>query len=84
MFHKLFLDHPHQVGESYAEHLVVATRFGAAMVASGVACMTHALLPALFPTTGSDTVRRLHDQMISKRLAKRNACIDARVLDWVI
>lgn len=84
MLRKLFLDHPEQVGESYGEHLVVAARFGIAMVLGGAACMVHALLPALYPTRGSDTIRTLHDQMVRKRAAKRNAYLDARVLDWVI
>jgi hypothetical protein len=84
MLRKVFLDHPRQVGESYGEHLIVAAGFGAAMVRGGIACMAHAVIPAVFPTTGSDTVRRLYDQMVRKRAAKRDAYLDARVLDWVI
>lgn len=84
MLRKLFLEHPEQVGESYGEHLFVAARFGGAMVLGGVACAAHAVVPALFPTTGSDTVRRLYGQMVKKRAAKRDTVNDARVLDWVI
>jgi hypothetical protein len=81
---KLFLDHPEQVGETYFEHLFVASRVGLTMVVCGIACALHALIPAIFPTTGSDAVRRLYDQMVKKRAARRDAYFDARVLDWVI
>lgn len=84
MIRKLFLDHPETVGETYAEHLMVASRFGAAMVGGGVACMLHAIVPAVFPTRGSDTIDRLHAQMVKKRRAKRDAHFDERVLNWVI
>jgi hypothetical protein len=46
--------------------------------------MMHAIVPAIFPTAGSDTVDRLHAQMVRKRRAKRDAFFDERVLNWVI
>jgi hypothetical protein len=84
MLKRLFLDHPETVGETYREHLAVASRFGIAMVGGGIACMMHAIVPAIFPTAGSDTVDRLHAQMVRKRRAKRDAFFDERVLNWVI
>lgn len=84
MIRRVFLDHPAQVGETYGEHFGIAARFGLKMAMGGGACLAHAIIPALFPTTGSDTVNRLYDQMIRKRAAKRDAQIDARVLNWVI
>ena len=62
-----FTDHPHQVGETYGEHFMVATRFGTAMLLGGLACMVHAVLPFLCTSTGSQTVRRLHDRMVVNR-----------------
>ncbi|MBO9713730.1 DUF6356 family protein [Sphingomonas sp.] len=67
MLHRLFLDHPRSVGESYREHLVVAAGFGAMLFAAGFACMIHAILPGLFRTTGSDIIRRLHRHMVTHR-----------------
>lgn len=84
MLRKLFLDHPNSIGESYGEHLGVAGRFGAEMVAGGAACMIHALVPALFARTGSDTVARLHRQMIAKRAAIRDAGVEMRTVEWII
>jgi hypothetical protein len=66
MIGRLFTSHPHSVGESYLEHLGVATRFGGTMIAGGVACVIHGLVPALFTRTGSGTVKRLNDRMTSR------------------
>jgi len=60
MFDRIFLRHPRSVGESYREHLGIASRFGVTMIAGGLATLVHGIVPALFTTTGSDTVKRLH------------------------
>jgi hypothetical protein len=84
MFAKLFRDHPAEVGESYAEHFAAAGGFGLKMIVGGVACVIHALVPGLFVTTGSGTVKKLYDQMVAKRAAKRAANIEMRSIEWVI
>jgi len=60
---KMFLDHPHALGETYWQHQRRALHFGSSMVSAGVACILHALVPALFVRTASRTVLRLHDEM---------------------
>ncbi len=62
-----FTEHPASVGETYSEHLKAASGFGFAMIASGVACLIHGLVPALFARTGSNTINRLHDRMVVNR-----------------
>ena len=84
MFRKLFLDHPKEVGETYAEHLVVAGRFGAEMVTGGMACMIHAVVPAAFKSAGSDTVSRLHARMVAKRGAVRADQAQLKTVEYVI
>ena len=64
-----FTEHPRDVGETYGEHFGVAMGFSVAMIAGGLACAVHALLPFLFTTTGSQTIRRLHDRMVKNRAA---------------
>ena len=62
-----FTKHPHDVGESYGEHFAVASSFGIAMIAGGLACLAHAVLPFCFTSTGSGTIRRLHERMVVAR-----------------
>lgn len=67
MFRRIFKDHPKSVGETYFQHAQSAFGFGTAMVGAGLKCLIHGLLPPLFTTSGSDTVRRLHARMIAHR-----------------
>ena len=67
---KLFTQHPASVGESYGEHLVVASRFGLRMILGGCACLVHGLLPFLFVRTGSKQVSTLHQTMVTNRQRK--------------
>jgi hypothetical protein len=69
----IFTSHPRSVGESYGQHMASAFSFGSRMVAAGVACLLHGLFPFLFVTTGSQTVRHLHDRMITHRSRVRAA-----------
>ena len=69
VLNRWFLAHPRSVGESYWEHAAVAGRFGAVMVVGGIACLVHAVFPALFPRTASDRVKRLYQQMKSRQPA---------------
>lgn len=63
----LFSAHPASVGETYWQHMRSAFGFGVAMIAGGLACLAHGLLPFLFTSTGSRTVGVLHDRMIAHR-----------------
>ena len=58
--------HLRDTGESYGEHLRFACRVGAVAIGGGLACFAHALVPALFTTTGSSAIRRL-SAMIDER-----------------
>ncbi|HKU95220.1 MAG TPA: DUF6356 family protein [Vineibacter sp.] len=62
-----FADHPASVGESYGEHMGVAFSFGGRMILAGIACLLHGLLPFLFVSTGSQTIRGLHQEMVTHR-----------------
>lgn len=67
LIERLFAAHPRSVGESYVEHFLVAGRFGLAMVRGGLACLVHALVPALCERTGSTTVKALYGEMASRQ-----------------
>lgn len=64
---QLFTAHPASVGESYADHFLVAGRFGFRMILGGLACLIHAVLPFLFVRTGSAQISSLHDTMVVQR-----------------
>ncbi len=80
MFRKLFLDHPSEVGEGYAQHFVVASGFGVTMIFGGLGALVHAFIPALCKTKGSTTINRLHKRIVDARGANR----DARTIEWII
>ena len=63
MIRKCFLDHPASVGESYGEHAVFAASIGWTMFVGSLACFVHALVPALCQTTGSRTIKNLHERV---------------------
>jgi hypothetical protein len=77
---KPFIEHPASVGESYGEHLVMASGFGLRMILGGFACLLHGLLPFLFVKTGSAQIAELHDTMVANRRRKPLPA----VLDFVI
>jgi hypothetical protein len=52
--------HLESVEEGYGAHQRFAFGVGWTMVKAGFACILHGFVPALFPTTGSDAIRRLH------------------------
>ena len=67
-----FTAHPASVNESYTEHLVSATSFAFPMIGAGFACLLHGLFPFLFVTTGSSTIRELHERMVTHRVRQKN------------
>lgn len=71
MIDELFLRHPRSVGEGYVEHQAAALSFSGQLLLAGLACLVHGLVPALFTTTASSTVDRLHERLVVKRAASR-------------
>lgn len=77
---RLFTEHPASVGESYGEHLAMASGFGIRMILGGMACLIHGLLPFLFVKTGSKQITTLHSTMVTNRQRHQMPAI----LDFVI
>ena len=84
MFRRLFLDHPATVGETFAEHFVVASSFGAKMIVGGAGAVLHAFVPALCKTSGSSTVAELHARMVAKRGAVRADQTQMKTVEYII
>jgi len=62
-----FTEHPASVGESYFEHLRVASGFSFNMITGGLACLVHAIFPFLFTHTGSGIIASLNTKMVINR-----------------
>ena len=67
-----FTHHPASVNETYFEHLYSAWSFAFRMACAGCACFLHGLFPFLFVTTGSSTIRELHERMVTNRARQKN------------
>ncbi len=84
MLGKYFIDHPNEVGESYGEHLTTAAGFGISMVAGGLACIVHSLVPGLCEMTASGIVRDLYNRMDARRPVPASRPMTMEELEWVI
>lgn len=63
---KLFIKHPHSVGETYFQHLRFAFGFGINMLLGGLACIIHAIFPFLFQKTGSNMLLKSFHQFVER------------------
>lgn len=67
MIDRLFFAHPRSVRESYVEHAVAAGTIGMRMIAGGLACLVHAVVPAMCVRTGSTTIKQLYAEMKARQ-----------------
>lgn len=67
IFHKLFVEHPQSVGETYIQHGSVACGYGATLVAYGIAEFVHAVVPGidLFQLMGTTSEECLENMVYS-------------------
>ena len=72
MLGELFRNHPKSLGMSWAEHGAGAVAIGLKMIGSGLACIVHAAVPALFTQTAGKTIMSLHDHMVSRKAGAAN------------
>ncbi len=59
---QLFTKHPQSVGETYFEHLVMASGFAGTLVIAAMICAIHAVLPFMFEKTGSRMIAELYQR----------------------
>ncbi|WP_284735644.1 DUF6356 family protein [Dongia deserti] len=68
---RVFLAHPHTVGETYLQHCAFALRIGARLLAAGSAALIHAVVPCLCQTTASRIILAMNADIVARR-AKSN------------
>lgn len=81
MFDRLFLAHPRSVDETYFEHSAMALRFAGRLFVAAIACLVHAMVPALFPRSASRIITDLHGRMVTNR---RHLSVHAGAYDYAI
>ncbi len=59
-------DHLRDAKETYWLHFTFASLFGLQLLGAGLAVLIHSVCPALFQSTGSRTVSRLHEELKSR------------------
>ena len=69
---RLFLEHPRSLGMSWAAHGIGALAIGARLVGAGVACIIHAVVPAVFTQTAGKTISDMHDHMTRRKADAAN------------
>jgi hypothetical protein len=59
--------HLKEINETYFEHMRFAHRCGFRMVLAGMACIFHGLLPNIFVTTASNTLKSLTEEIARRK-----------------
>lgn len=62
-FVRSFREHPKRVGQTYLQHFTFASSFSVKLFGASVAALVHAIVPALFETTTSRSIGKLHAKM---------------------
>lgn len=67
MMQRLFLAHPHKVGEGYFEHMLFAFTFSARLFKAAGAALLHGFVPGLCETTASQAIMDMHAEIAARR-----------------
>ena len=69
---RLFLEHPHSLGMTWAGHGAGAVKIGAELLGAGCAALVHAAVPGWFTDTAGKTVARIYDHIQSRKANSEN------------
>lgn len=70
---ELFTKHPRSVGETYFEHLLMASSFAGRMAIATFVCLVHAILPFMFEKTGSKMIADMYQRTGPGRVTSHNS-----------
>lgn len=62
----LFTHHPHDVNETYLQHMGHALSYAGRLGAAAFCALVHALLPFLFVKTASNMIREMYGEMSAR------------------
>jgi hypothetical protein len=81
-FHRLFVEHPREVEESYLHHMVASSRFGFRLLKLSGLAFLHAVVPGVHKATVSRAVCGMADELDGRaREARECRMRDAGVWD---
>ena len=81
-FHRLFVEHPREVDESYFHHMAASSRFGCRLLKLASCAFLHALVPGVHKATVSKAVCCMAEEMDGRaREARECRMRDAGVWD---
>ncbi|MGI8706536.1 MAG: DUF6356 family protein [Sphingomicrobium sp.] len=69
---RFFIEHPRSLGMSWARHGIGAAKIGVELIAVGVACLVHAVVPGWFTQTAGRTITRMHSEIVSRKAGADN------------
>ena len=69
---RLFNDHPRSLGMSWASHGAGAAVIALRLIGAGIACLIHAVVPALFTQTAGRTVTDIYDDIARRKAGAAN------------
>lgn len=64
--------HLKEINETYFEHMRFAQRSGLRLVISGIALIIHGLLPDIFITKASDTMKSITEEIAQRKEKAKN------------
>ena len=70
-FHRLFVEHPREVDESYFHHMAASSRFGFRLLKLAGCAFMHALVPGVHKATVSKEVCCMADEVGGRARAAR-------------
>ena len=72
LVNRLFLDHPHSLGMSWASHGAGAVKIGVELIGAGCAAIVHAAVPGWFTETAGRTVARIYNHIQARKAGSAN------------
>ena len=58
--HEAFIEHPHETGETYLQHLLFTTKMSGRFLYIAFAIMVHGIVPFLFTRTASQQIELIY------------------------
>ena len=80
--HRLFVEHPREVDESYLHHMAASSRFGFRLLKLAACAFAHALVPGVHKSTVSCSIIKMANELDGRaREARECRMRDAGVWD---